>query len=96
MTHPNISQIVLATTNRTANPSHHKKKSRIMDLEKRAKNVAEHPDWYQTERANHLGVSQPSIWVAFRELNIRHKKNAKTSPSKRSAQRGISGKNHHL
>jgi len=37
--------------------THHKKKSRIIDLEKRAKNVAEHPEWYQKEHANHLGVS---------------------------------------
>ena len=59
--------------------NHHKKESRKIDLEKLAKNVAQHPDWYQKERANHFGVSQPSIWAALKELHISYKKNASTS-----------------
>ena len=55
-----------------------------IDLEKLAENVEQHPDWYQKERANHFGVSQPSIWAALKELHISHKKNAQTSSSRRS------------
>ena len=65
--------------------THHKKKSRMIDLEKLAENVEQHPDWYQKERANHFGVSQPSIWAALKELHISNKKNAQTSQSRRSA-----------
>ena len=76
--------------------THHKKKSRMIDLEKLAENVEQHPDWYQKERANHFGVSQPSIWAALKELHISNKKNAQTSQSRRSAKSRVSGKNHRL
>ena len=56
-------------------PTHHQKKSRQIDLQKLAENVKQYPDWYQKERANHLGVSQPSIWAALKELPISHKRN---------------------
>ena len=56
--------------------THHQKKSRMIDLEKLAENVEQYPDWYQKERANHFGVSQPSIWAALKELHISPKKNA--------------------
>ena len=60
---------------------HHKKKSRKMDLEKLANNVAAHPYWYQKERAHYFGVSQPAIWAALKELKISYKKNAKSPQS---------------
>ena len=59
--------------------THHKKKSRLIDLDKLAQNVQEHPDWYQKERAKYFGVSQPAIWAALKELNITNKKNSQTS-----------------
>ena len=49
----------------------------MIDLEKLAENVEQHPDWYQKERANHFGVSQPSIWAALKELHISNKKTLK-------------------
>ena len=59
----------------------------MIDLEKLAENVEQHPDWYQKERTHHFGVNQPSIQAKLKELHISNKKNTQTSKSKRSAKK---------
>ena len=54
----------------------------MIDLEKLAKNVEQHPDWYQKERTHHFGVSQPYIQAKLKELHISNKKNTQTSKSR--------------
>ena len=49
----------------------------MIDLEKLAKNVEQHPDWYQKERTHHFGVNQPSIQAKLKELHISNKKTLK-------------------
>ena len=50
-----------------------------IDMEALAKDVQEHPDLYQYERAKKFGVSQSAIFYALRRLNISYKKNAVSS-----------------
>ncbi len=44
-------------------------------MEVLAKDVKEHPDHYQYERAKKFGVSQSAIFYALKRLNITNKKN---------------------
>ena len=48
-----------------------------------ARDVREHPDAYQSERAQRLGVSEKGIGHALRRMNITYKKNTSTSQGKR-------------
>ena len=50
-------------------------------LEALKRDVEEHPDAYQCERAKRLGVSQSCIWSGLQRLGITYKKNPKTSQS---------------
>lgn len=47
-----------------------------VDMEALAKDVKDHPDLYQYERAKKFGVSQSAIFYALRRLKISYKKNA--------------------
>ena len=47
-----------------------------VDMEALAKDVKEHPDLYQYERAKKFGVSQSTIFYALKRLKISYKKNA--------------------
>ncbi|UZO79420.1 transposase [Aquimarina sp. ERC-38] len=47
-----------------------------IDMGALAKDVADHPDHYQYERAKKFGVTQSSIYYALKRLNISNKKNA--------------------
>ena len=47
-----------------------------VDMEALAKEVKEHPDLYQYERAKKFGVSQSTIFYALKRLKISYKKNA--------------------
>lgn len=48
-----------------------------------ARDVREHPDAYQAERAKRLGVSEKGIGHALRRMNITYKKNTSTSKGRR-------------
>ena len=45
-----------------------------VDMEALAKEVKEHPDLYQYERAKKFGVSQSTIFYALKRLKISYKK----------------------
>ncbi len=47
-----------------------------IDMEALRKDVEEHPDHYQYERAKKFGVSQSAIYYALKRLDISYKKNA--------------------
>jgi transposase len=44
-----------------------------------ARDVREHPDAYQAERAKRLGVSEKGVGHALRRMNITYKKNTSAS-----------------
>lgn len=48
-----------------------------------ARDVREHPDAYQSERAQRLGVSEKGVGHALRRMNITYKKNAAASQGER-------------
>lgn len=54
-----------------------------IDMEALAKDVKDHPDAYQYERAKRLGVSEKGIGHALRRMGLSYKKNAKTSKNLR-------------
>ena len=59
-----------------------------IDMEALRRDVEEHPDAYQYERAKRFGVSQKGICSALKRLGITYKKNLKhpkACPEKRSA-----------
>ena len=60
------------------------RKSRKIDLERLERDVKEHPDKYQYERAKEFGVSAWGIGKALRKLGISYKKNSPSSKSRRS------------
>lgn len=45
-----------------------------IDLDALARDVRDHPDAYQHERAARFGVSRKAIWQALRKLGVTHKK----------------------
>lgn len=45
-----------------------------IDLDALARDVREHPDAYQYERAERFGVTQKAIWQALRKLRVTYKK----------------------
>lgn len=47
-----------------------------IDMEILKKDVEEHPDRYQYERAKDFGVTQEAIWFALKRLAISYKKNS--------------------
>ncbi len=47
-----------------------------VDMEALRKDVEQHPDYYQYERAKRFGVRQSTIHYALKRLGISHKKNA--------------------
>ena len=47
-----------------------------VDMAALAKDVEQHPDLYQYERAKKFGVGQSTIFYALKRLNISYKKNA--------------------
>jgi len=48
-----------------------------------ARDVREHPDAYQSERAGRLGMSEKGIGHALRRMNITYKKNTTASQDER-------------
>lgn len=54
-----------------------------IDMEGLARDVLEHPDAYQYERAQRMGVSVQGINYALRRLGVSYKKNAQTSQGTR-------------
>ena len=54
-----------------------------IDMEALKKDVEQHPDDYQWERAKRFNVSQSTIGSALKRLGISNKKNSKASQSRR-------------
>ncbi len=52
-----------------------------VDMDLLLKDIDEHPDDYQWERAKRLSVGQPCIHYALKRLKITYKKNSATSKS---------------
>jgi transposase len=52
-----------------------------IDMEALARDVEQHPDAYQYERAQRLNVSESGVQAALKRLNISHKKNTSASQS---------------
>lgn len=52
------------------------KPSTKIDMEKLSKDLEEHPDLYQYERAKKFGVSQSAIYYALIRLGVSYKKNS--------------------
>lgn len=50
-----------------------------INMEALRKDVKEHPDLYQYERAKKFGVTQVAIWFALKRLGISYKKNSVSS-----------------
>ena len=67
-----------------------------IDLEALKKDVENHPDHYQWERAQRFGVSKSGMQSALVRLKITYKKNALSSKSRRSKKRSISAKNQRI
>ena len=57
-------------------------KPRRIDLDALKKDIKDHPDAYQHERAQRLGVSEHCIFWNLKKLNITYKKNP-LSPQRR-------------
>jgi len=55
-----------------------------IDMELLRKDVEQHPDSYQYERAERFNVHPWSIGVALKRLGVTYKKNSKTSGCQRS------------
>ena len=67
----------------TLEPKTHIRRRRCIDLDALRKDVEEHSDAYQYERAQRFGVAQSSMHRALRQLNMTYKKSAETSKSGR-------------
>ena len=50
-----------------------------IDMEALKRDVEEHPDSYQYERAERFGVTPHGIWCALKRLGVTYKKNSKAS-----------------
>lgn len=59
------------------------KPSTKIDMEALARDVLEHPDAYQYERARRMGVSVQGINYALRRLGVSYKKNTQAPQSTR-------------
>jgi len=68
-------KIKLETGNLEARPLNRKgRKIRVEELETY---IAEHPDSYQNEAAEHFGCTQPAVHYALKRLNLTRKKNGR-------------------
>ncbi|MDX7993031.1 IS630 transposase-related protein [Xenorhabdus littoralis] len=67
----------------------HNKPATKIDMKALARDVEEHPDDYQYERAQRFGVSARGIGHALKRLGFTHKKNSPASQSRRRSQRRI-------
>lgn len=47
-----------------------------INMEALKKDIKDHPDMYQYERAEKFGVTQGAIWFALKRLGISYKKNS--------------------
>ena len=64
-----------------------------VDMKRLEKDVRNHPDAYQYERAEKLGVTQSAIYYALKRLGISVKKNSSSPKSRRRKKVGVSKKN---
>jgi len=64
-----------------------------IDMQALAKDVEEHPDAYQYERAEKFGVSAWAIGLALRRLKVSYKKNSESSKGERRGAYLLPGKN---
>ena len=60
---------------------HRNKPATKIDMEALKRDVEEHPDAYQYERAQRFGVSTHGIWQALKRLGVSYKKKPQTSKS---------------
>ena len=60
---------------------HRYKPATKIDMKALKRDIEEHPDAYQYERAKRFGVTRYGIWHAMKRLGVSYKKNPKTSQS---------------
>jgi transposase len=60
-----------------------RRKGLKIDLQALARDVREHPDAYQYERAERFGVTQKAIWQALRKFRVTYKKIAQPPEGRR-------------
>lgn len=60
-----------------------RKKHRKLDPSALARDVRDHPDAYQYERAARFGVTPKAIWQALRKLGVTYKKSVGAPQSER-------------
>ena len=77
-----IASVVRWVKNPTPKTSRNKPATKI-DMVALARDVLEHPDSYQYERARRLGVSEKGVGHALRRMGITYKKKSTTSQSER-------------
>ena len=66
---------------------------RKIDLGALARDVEDHPDAYQYERASRFSVTPKAIWQALRKLGVTYKKSPQTSKGERRQTYALPGKN---
>ena len=67
-----------------------------VDMVALLEDVRKHPDKYQWERAQTLGVSTTAICMALKRLGVSYKKNTKTSQGRPRKTYSLPGKNTRL
>ena len=71
-------------------------RQRKIDISVLLKDIEDHPDAYQYERAKRLGVAQNAIFQALKKLGVSYKKNTSAPESRRRRTAYLSGKDSHI
>jgi len=93
--HVGVASVVRWSKKITPTTKRNKPATKI-DMEALRRDVDEHPDAYQYERAKRFGVSQKGICSALKRLGITYKKKPKTSQSVSRKAISLLPKNRHI
>lgn len=81
-----LNSVMRWSKNVEAKTTRNKPATRI-DMEALKRDIEQHPDAYQYERAGRLGISKNGIWHALKRLKVSYKK--KLSPSESQSRKAI-------